>query len=343
MKKLFFLMLLLGLYGCPPSGPDPVPRFQWTKENTDNGLVSNSVNAIAIDSHGNKWIGTDQGVVIFDGTTWTNINLSKRQVSCIAMDNSDNIWMGSDIELSQFNGNSFIDFDTTSGLLYNHVYTIFIDNGNNIWLGLVESWWTVAQRNPWLNKTGFGVSKFDGTIWKNYTTSDGLIDNAVTAIAQDSKGNYWFGSLGGVSKFDGVNWINYTTAQGLPDNYISCLAIDKHDNIWIGTMENYFCPGGPGAQRTNGGGFGVSKYDGKTWTNYSEVNGLINNDVNAIAIDKNGNLWFGTQGGVSMFDGVKWISYSESDGWINSGVNDIAIDKDGNKWFATDGGVSMLK
>ncbi len=39
-----------------------------------------------------------------------------------------------------------------------------------------------------------GVSKFDGTNWTTYTTTDGLAFNFVNAIAIDAQGNKWFGT-----------------------------------------------------------------------------------------------------------------------------------------------------
>ncbi len=48
----------------------------WTTYNTSNSrLVSDNVNAIAIDPEGNKWFGTDAGVSKFDGATWTTYTL----------------------------------------------------------------------------------------------------------------------------------------------------------------------------------------------------------------------------------------------------------------------------
>ena len=55
---------------------------------------------------------------------------------------------------------------------------------------------------------------------------------------------------------------------------------DKRGNLWFGTY-----------------GGGVSKYDGKCFTNFTEKEGLINNVVLSILEDKWGNLWFGTYGG----------------------------------------------
>ncbi len=80
-----------------------------------------------------------------------------------------------------------------------------------------------------------GVSEFDGSKWINYTTSDGLVNNWVNAIAIDANGNKWFGTIGGVSRFDGINWTNYTTTNGLAENYVITISIDAVGNIWFGT------------------------------------------------------------------------------------------------------------
>jgi ligand-binding sensor domain-containing protein len=48
----------------------------------------------------------------------------------------------------------------------------------------------------------------------------------------------------------------------------------------------------------------VSRYDGETFTHFTEKEGLSNNSVWSILEDSKGNLWFGTWGGgVSRYDG----------------------------------------
>ena len=62
--------------------------------------------------------------------------------------------------------------------------------------------------------------------------------------------------------------------------------------------------------------------------------------VRSIAIDQQGNKWFGTYGrGVSKFDGSTWTTY-KTNGVSSCDVRSIAIDQQGNKWFGTDCGVS---
>jgi ligand-binding sensor domain-containing protein len=133
------------------------------------------------------------------------------------------------------------------------------------------------------------VIKYDGTNFTEYTTVDGLANNNVTTIFQDSNNNYWFGSnnpTSGVTKFDGTNWTIYTTADGLSNNEVRAITQDSDGNMWFGT---------------NGG---VSVFDGTSnWITYDTSNSdLPDNHVRAIIQDTNSDFWIGTWVGVSKFD-----------------------------------------
>ena len=74
--------------------------------------------------------------------------------------------------------------------------------------------------------------------------------------------------------------------------------VDKTGSLWFGTF-----------------GGGVSKYDGKTITSYTEKEGLVNDKVFSIFQDKSGIIWFGTDGGgISKFDGKSFTNFTQKDG-----------------------------
>ena len=60
--------------------------------------------------------------------------------------------------------------------------------------------------------------------------------------------------------------------------------------------------------------------------------------MNAIAVDLQGNIWFGTFSGVSKFDGTTWTTYDENNGLTFTNISSVAIDLQGTKWFGTYGG-----
>jgi GTPase SAR1 family protein len=67
----------------------------------------------------------------------------------------------------------------------------------------------------------------------------------------------------------------------------------------------------------------------------------VDNAVQAILQDDEGDLWFGIDAGVSRYDGASWQSFiTENSGLAHNVVQAILQDREGNLWFGTDDGVS---
>jgi ligand-binding sensor domain-containing protein len=272
---------------------------KWTNYKTSDGLVDDYVYAIAFDSHGNEWVGTNGGVSKYDGTTWTNYTISNSglatdRVNVIAIDEDDNKWIGTwGGGVSKFDGINWTTF-----LNYAIVTDINID----------------AQKNIWFS-TNSGAIKYDGTNWSTYYPAY-LVADFPKSILVDKTGNVWVGTMnGGLSKFDGTNWTKYSTANsGLPNNRVSSLAIDSLGNLWIAN------------------GAGLSIFDGVNWTNYTGL------PINDIAIDTLGYMWDAIGGwyGADKFDGTKWITYINPNG-ITCEYMCVTIDSQGTKWYGTYG------
>lgn len=111
--------------------------------------------------------------------------------------------------------------------------------------------------------------------------------SGIRSIFQDSKGNYWFGSLQeGVALYNGKSFIYFTNNDGLSDNQIHSIQEDKEGDIWFNTQK------------------GVSTYDGKTIKNQTKIEEAIPQGEWM----KSGNdLWFeaGIKEGVLRYDGQK--------------------------------------
>ena len=65
-----------------------------------------------------------------------------------------------------------------------------------------------------------GVFRYNGISFTRFTTDQGLVrEIIVLSIAEDKRGNLWFGTAGGgVSRYDGKTFTTFTTAQGLANN-----------------------------------------------------------------------------------------------------------------------------
>jgi len=99
------------------------------------------------------------------------------------------------------------------------------------------------------------------------------------------------------------------------------------------------------------GGLWIGSDDGLTYIgektiNYTTKEGLPDNRVNAIILDRDMQLWVGTWGGASVIDGKKIKTYTTKDGLLDNMVNVIMQDSAGGIWFgsyvAPRGGISIL-
>ena len=305
----------------------------WSTYNTSNSkLPNNSINSIAIDGGGNIWIGTNGGLTKYDGTNWTTYDTSNRRlpskvISSIAIDGSSNKWIGTNCGLTKYDGTNWTTYDTSNHTLpSNLVSSIAIDGSDTIWIGTTPHW----NGSTYI---GGGITKFDGTNWTTYdTTNHSLPNNFVNSIAICQSGTKWIGSGNALVKYDGANWTTYKTSDfGLPNNSVTSIAIDVNSNKWIGTschdiiskFDSIYIEGNT-----------LIKLNEPNWTTYTI--GLLDNSVSSIAIDGNGTKWIGTNnGGLTKFDGINWTTnwttYIPGDSYVTS----ITIDGSGNKWIGT--------
>lgn len=151
-----------------------------------------------------------------------------------------------------------------------------------------------------------------------------LVSQYIRSIFQDSKGNLWFGTIGeGVVRYDGKTLHYFSNADGFYNNTVYAINEDKNGNLWFGTDQ------------------GVYKYNGKTFRNYNQKDGLsqINISRKSILVDRSGRVWVGTHAGVFQYnpaaDGRPGQSFSLFIPLSSINIAGILEDRTGNIWFAS--------
>jgi len=246
-------------------------------------------------------------------------------VLSILQDRNGALWFGLWGEgVCRYDGRTFRTFTTQDGLPSNDIWTIFEDSRGDLWFGTMNYW-------TW---KGAGVCKYDGKTFQTFTKADGLAGDVVTAIYEDNRGHLWFGTGAGVSRFDGEMFQNYTAENGFPSGAhgvrVGAITQDQAGDLWFAN----------GIKAGLGVGYGVTRYDGSSFRNFTTEDGLVDNDVNAIITDAHGNLWLGTYGGVSFYDGKTFQNFTTAEGLVHNAVYNVFQTEDGDMWFATMGGVS---
>ena len=156
------------------------------------GLISITVNAIAVGPSQNIWFGSDYGVdeLNFLGP-WNHYSksdsgLASDKINAIKADLTDRIWFGTDNGVSMLDTDgSWVNYNKAlNGLTSDNILSIEVDSLNRIWLG---------------TDNGLSVLDADGSC-VNYTAENsGLANNHVNAIAIDPYNRKWFATDDGVS------------------------------------------------------------------------------------------------------------------------------------------------
>jgi ligand-binding sensor domain-containing protein len=89
-------------------------KTDWTTYTREDGLICDTVYAIAIDQIGNVWFGTHRGVSKLNGNQWQSFTktdgLIDNKVNTIAIDTDKSVWFGTDKGISHFSGGKWENF-----------------------------------------------------------------------------------------------------------------------------------------------------------------------------------------------------------------------------------------
>jgi signal transduction histidine kinase/ligand-binding sensor domain-containing protein len=254
-------IIWIGFYGMGLDRFDPeTGEFTHFRHQPDDqtSIGSDTVSALLFDHQGNLWVGNNGGLDLFDPTTKT------------------------------FKHHSHDKNDTTS-LSYNVVRSIYEDKKGELWVG---------TGMPWDTHNKGGLNRFHrktGTFTRylhNPDNPQSLINNKVRAIFEDSKGNFWVGTMG-----DGLHTLDRNTGlftrhtynpkrpqdisrpalnTGLAD-HITFITEDAFGEIWIGTFANGVNRYNPVTKSTAhfGGSSDIGFKDNMCWWAHVSADGLF--------------------------------------------------------------------
>ena len=182
-------------------------------------------------------------------------------------------------------------------------------------------WFATEKIPPAGDRIGQGLFRFDGTSWTRFTENEGLSSDYITGIAEWPNGKLWVGTFFGLSQLDlddeNPSWLNKVDFQIRLPKVRSLVATD--DALWF-----CFLPNRSG---------GVVRYDGTSWTTFTQEDGLISDGVNSIQNTSDGSLWFTAQDGLTKYDGQAMTRYGDADGlslgWLFPTLREM---HDGSLW-----------
>jgi signal transduction histidine kinase/ligand-binding sensor domain-containing protein len=319
-------------------------RERW---GTDRGFPGGTVQAISQTADGYLWLGTDKGLLRFDGSTFRRFpdssvsSVSIARVLGLAADTRGSLWVrtGGAGVLRYRDGRfqTALDLETMEDAVTAMTRTrdgsmVFagIVNGPLRWNG--ERLETIAPRALLPARTpvtSIGEAA-DGTLWLGTQgeglfqivpgqvtpVTKGLPDRSITAVLPVGARDVWVGTTRGVVRWDG----SAITSKGLSPQLAHVVAAtmtgDRDSNVWIGT--------GDGLLRVNARG--VSKLE------LGEEGRPL--AVTALFEDREGSLWVGTPHGLERLRDTSFTTYGRAEGLPSENGGPIHVDLEGRTWFA---------
>jgi hypothetical protein len=241
--------------------------------------------SISCDNRGNVWVGTNAGLLQFDGAGWTiytplNSGLPDWSVSGVACQAGGplagpTLWIGMHHKgLVHFSKGKWRNYHSgNSEMPGDQVVSLHLRPKGELWMGVFNH----GVVRLW------GREQFTTYDWRNSP----FPSHVAWDIASDAHGNLWMATADGLVRFDDREWQVFTIYNSdIPDHAAKNLEIDQEGNLWVGTIWS-----------------GLMKYDGQHWTVYDTTNSpLPSNNIVSLAVDRWGNKWIGTWGkGLAIF------------------------------------------
>jgi ligand-binding sensor domain-containing protein len=334
IKSLFFLFVLF-LTGVISITAQPL-RFDHISDK--QGLSQGNVVDICQDKLGFIWVGTEDGLNLYDGYNFTifrnNPNdpnsISNNNVHCI-IENKVNgdLWIGTQSGLNCYKReqNRFERFlaDGLPGALSNNdIVNIYFDSKQNMWVSTSDG---LCLYDP-ESKT-FNYFKHDPN------NSSSLASNVVKAVIEDHNKRIWVGTSGGLSLMnpDKKTFVNFyhdpENKTTLSSNKVTCFFEDNSKNLWIGTFDG-------GLNRMSSSqNFTSFQHDPSNSTT------IGNNYIYGVAQNSAGEMWVATDGALNRMDGStgNFTRYTQiqgnESGLSSSIVAKVYFDVNDRMWVGT--------
>lgn len=321
------------------------------------GLPDLKVNTMVAAGPDQLWVGTDSGIVRWDGAELTQAGIPPLvrgvQALTMAVDRDANLWVGTNADgILRVNAQGAASLPAPDGGPRDAVTAVFEDREGSVWYAsanglerLRDSLFVTYSLPEDLPADGSKpvYADSEGRVWfppvtgglwwfkdgqHGRVSNDGLDADVVYTLAA-ANGDLWVGRQRG-----GLTWLRwrngriisrtYTQADGLAQNSVFSVYAARDGSVWAGTLSA-----------------GVSKLSDGRFTSYTVADGLASNAVTAVLESSDGTMWFATPGGLSALANGRWATYTTGDGLPSDEGDCLLEDSTGVLWIGTEAGLAF--
>jgi signal transduction histidine kinase/ligand-binding sensor domain-containing protein len=360
-EPLRTLSLGVGLFGLFVTGARAIDPHRATSQyvrdrwGTEQGFPRGAVYAITQTSDGYLWIGSEAGLVRFDGLNFKVMKDESAMSSAVGVlgivpDKEGYLWLLTrDMTLLRYRDGDFDNpFNTTADVSY--ISVVAGSNRGELLAGKLE----------------LGAFTYRAGDFSLVAAAKGIPNSPVIAMAQSRSGDIWLGTFA-AGLFRLVQGNTFPVSGNLPDAKVNCLLPDGPQALWVGTDHGIVRWNGEQLS-TDGIPAELSKFqvltmtkdhDGNLWLGTGErgllrfnpqgISPLDRTDLDTPAItatyeDREGSVWFGSANGIQRLRDSAFVTYSMPEGLPAGGGNPVFVDADNRMWFApVTGGLEWMR
>jgi signal transduction histidine kinase/ligand-binding sensor domain-containing protein/CheY-like chemotaxis protein len=290
-------------------------------------------------------------------SVWTNESgLPQGKINTILQTTDGYLWMGTEEGLVRFDGVRFVvsDRQNAPALRIPFVSTLFEAPDKTLWIGTygggvarlrhgkfeafhpellgserIREFHTMRSGVIFVATAGGGLLRIEGENVTRFTTSDGLPSDRIWTTIDDGEGGLWIATHGGgvVRWRDGKVQQRISSSEGLPNDVVRALLRDADGTLWIGT---------------DGGGLSIWR-NGAIVRTMTTRDGLPNDFIRTLHRDRDGSLWIGTDNGLACWRGTRLETMGVAEGLPSSVIRAMIEDREGSLWIGTTGGLVRMR
>ena len=305
------MALLCACTGWAPALEPTTPLANYGRQTwvMENGLPQNTVQALAQTRDGFVWLGTEAGLVRFDGNSFVLFDQNSRpalpgnDVRCLLAADDGGLWIGTSDGLARLKDGVVTSFTTSNGLPGNLIRSLHQGQQGVVIVSTENGEVRVegSRVEPVLHKELQGTAALFEIVMADGTRV--LVNKTTLEAAHNGRDQHW------------------TVGKELPGSRIQTAYADREGGLWIGT---------------NGGL--VRWTDGKL-DRFPVTDPLASASILAFMEDREGNLWVGTEtGGLHILRDERFRTLRhQRDGLSSDATTTVVEDNAGTLWVGTSG------
>ena len=338
---------------------DAITQYSHAVWTLQEGKLPGAVLSLTQTVDGAFWIGTESGLLRFDGVTfgrWSppaDGRFPIEYVQALAPGRDGSLWIGTLDGLAHLKDGKVTYYSTRQSSIGPAVSAILLDRYNAVWIA----------------KAGFhsgGLCRVEMDILHCFDSAQGLPNRAIVSLLEDHRGNLWLGGVGGLYRWTGDAAQIYplkestvmisSIAQGENNEIIAANGVHPLKHVVGSRLENYgIQPGSRGVSIR----VLLTDSDGALWIGtssqgllhvykghvdrYNHTDGLSSDTVLVLFEDREHNIWVGTDRGIDRFRALPVVTLSKREGLSRDTAGSVFASKDGGVWVGSTTGLNRVR